>query len=59
MKFLGLISGEELLISYTLNQIDTFADTSGVVHITFHKTCNLYVINFAICFPLIFLKICF
>ena len=31
MKFLGMISGEELLISYNLNQIDTYADTSGVV----------------------------
>ena len=36
----SIASGEELLISYNLNRIDTYADTSGVVHITFHQTCN-------------------
>ena len=32
--------GEELLINYNLNRIDTDVDTSRVVHITFHQTCT-------------------
>ena len=31
MKFLGMISGEELLISYNLNRIDTYADFPRVL----------------------------
>ena len=36
----SITQGEELFINYNLNQIDIDADTSGVVHITFHQTCN-------------------
>jgi hypothetical protein len=36
----SIAAGEELLINYNLNRIDTDVDTSGVVHITFHQTCT-------------------
>jgi hypothetical protein len=36
----SIVAGEELLINYNLNRIDTNVVTMGVVHITFHQTCN-------------------
>jgi hypothetical protein len=36
----SIVAGEELLINYNLNRIDTNVVTMGVVNITFHQTCN-------------------
>jgi hypothetical protein len=36
----SIAAGEELLINYSLNRIDTNVVTMGVVNITFHQTCN-------------------
>jgi hypothetical protein len=36
----SIAAGEELLINYNLNRIDTKDVIMGEVHITFHQTCN-------------------
>jgi hypothetical protein len=36
----SIVVGEELLINYKLNRIDTNVVTVGVVNITFHQTYN-------------------
>jgi SET domain-containing protein len=36
----SIVAGEELLINYNLNRIDTNIVTMGVVNITFHQTYN-------------------
>ena len=36
----SIAAWEEFLINYNLNRIDTYVDTSRVVHITFHQTCT-------------------
>jgi hypothetical protein len=37
---ISIVVGEQLLINYNLNRIDTNIVTMGVVNITFHQTCN-------------------
>ena len=39
----SIVAGEEMLINYNLNRIDTNTITMGVVHLTIYPTFNYWV----------------